>query len=263
MSLEFLNLSLAALALISVMMVVVWLISVRINNAGIVDVAWSWGFSPVALLYAALGHGFWLRKTLIATMVVLWSLRLGTYLYFRVMGHHPVEDARYNQLRQEWGDAANRNMFWFFQFQGVLLVALTFPFLFSCLNPQPNLGMVEWLGAAIWCLGLIGESLADWQLKQFKANPDNRGHVCQVGLWRFSRHPNYFFEWTIWVAYFLFALGSPYGFLSIHSPLFMLYFLLKVTGIPALEAAALKSKGEEYRQYQRTTSSFIPWVRKS
>ena len=108
-------------------------------------------------------------------------------------------------------------------------------------------------------MALAGESAADRQLEAFRRDPANRGKTCRVGLWRVSRHPNYFFEWLVWVAYFVFALASPWGWVTIYCPALMLFFLFRVTGIPATEAQALKSRGEDYRQYQRTTSAFFPW----
>jgi steroid 5-alpha reductase family enzyme len=122
---------------------------------------------------------------------------------------------------------------------------------------------LEWAGAALWLFALLGESAADLQLARFKADPSTRGRVCDVGLWRLSRHPNYFFEWLVWCAYFLFALPSPWGWTTVSCPLLMLYFLFRVTGIPATEEQALRSRGEAYRRYQRTTSAFVPWVRRS
>ena len=259
---EFFILLAAAFGFAVAMMVVIYVISRRIHNAGIVDIAWSAGFAPVAGLYALLAHGHAPRRVLIATMAALWSLRLGCYLYFRVMGHHPVEDRRYKELRTEWGANANSRMFWFFQLQAALLVALSAPFLLACLNASPEIKLVEWLGAGVWLIAVVGESLADFQLKQFKADHANQGHVCQAGLWNYSRHPNYFFEWLVWVAFFLFALGSPWGWATIYCPALMLFFLLKVTGIPMTEELAVKSKGEAYREYQRTTSAFVPWFKK-
>ena len=114
-------------------------------------------------------------------------------------------------------------------------------------------------GAALFVLSVIGESIADAQLRRFRADPANRGKVLQSGLWRSSRHPNYFFEWLVWVAWLVIALASPYGWIAGYCPLLMLWFLYKVTGIPATEEQSLKSKGEAYREYQRTTSAFIPW----
>ena len=162
----------------------------------------------------------------------------------------------------EWGANAARKMFWFFQMQGLLLVALSAPFLLACLNPSkrffhwwnlpvPPSGSSRWLAKAV----------ADQQLKKFKADPANRGRVCQAGLWHYSRHPNYFFEWLIWVAFFVFALGSPLGWTTVYCPALMLFFLLKVTGIPMTEELSVKNRGEEYRAYQRTTSAFVPWFR--
>ena len=118
---------------------------------------------------------------------------------------------------------------------------------------------IEWAGAVVWAIGLIGEAAADAQLARFKANPANRGRTCRDGLWRYSRHPNYFFEWTIWVGFFIVALGSPFGWATLVAPSLMLYILLYVTGIPAAEAASLRSRGDEFREYQRTTSAFVPW----
>lgn len=260
---EILLLTGIALAVASVMMVIIWLIALKIKNFGIVDIAWSYGFSLIVLAFLAVGSGTWSRKGLIAGMVTLWSLRLGTYLYIRVMGHHPVEDGRYQMLREEWGTNTNRKMFWFFQFQAILLVILSAPFLLATINHRPDLSFFEWAGLALWATGLIGESLADQQLARFKANPANKGRVCQVGLWYYSRHPNYFFEWLIWVAYFVFALGSPWGWVSLYCPAMMFYFLFRVTGIPMTEVQAVRTKGEEYREYQRTTSAFVPWFRKT
>ncbi len=241
------------------MMLFVWLLSRRLNNAGIVDIAWSAGFAPVAVLYG-LGAGGWgPRRWLIGGMVVLWSTRLGWYLYVRVIGHHPVEDRRYAALRAEWGREVDRKMFGFFQLQGALLVVLSVPFLLASRNPSPGFSAWEWLGGGVWLVAWIGESLADRQLQKYKANPANRGGVCQVGLWRYSRHPNYFFEWLIWVAFFLFALGSSGGWITVYCPALMLYFLVRVTGIPMTEELAVKTKGDRYREYQRTTSGFVPW----
>jgi steroid 5-alpha reductase family enzyme len=142
-------------------------------------------------------------------------------------------------------------------------VALSTPFLLAALNPRPRLSPFEYAGAALWLVAWMGEIAADWQLHRFKANPANRGVTCRAGLWRYSRHPNYFFEWLIWVAFAVFAMGSPYGYVSLFAPLLMLYFLFRVTGIPATEAQALRSKGDDYRRYQTSTSAFVPWFPRS
>lgn len=249
----------AGLALAAVLMAVVWRIAVRIGNAGIVDVAWAASFLPLAWLYALAGGGHAGRRWLITAMATAWSLRLAGYLYRRVMGHHPVEDSRYQDLRRRWAPDANRRFFWFFQAQAAAAVFFSLPFAIAALDARPDLGTAEWAGATLWLIGLAGESLADAQLARFKADRANAGRTCQAGLWRYSRHPNYFFEWVVWVGYATFVLASPWGWLALACPAAMLYLLLRVTGIPALEEAALRRKGDEYRRYQRTTSAFVPW----
>jgi steroid 5-alpha reductase family enzyme len=260
---EFIKLFLAGWGFAIAMMAAVWLVSRAIRNAGVVDIAWSAGFAPIAVFWAAFGPGDLTRRWLIAGMAVLWSARLALHLFVRVKRLHPEEDRRYHALRAEWGANAEMKMFWFFQFQAALLAALSVPFLLACLNGRAGLSMFECAGAVLWLVALAGESLSDLQLKNFKADPANKGRVCQAGLWHYSRHPNYFFEWLIWVAFFVFALGSDWGWVTIYCPALMLFFLLKVTGIPMTEELAVKTKGEEYRAYQRTTSGFVPWFRKA
>lgn len=256
------SLWLLALTLASFFMILTWLVSIRIKNAGIVDIVWSAGFTPLAWLYVLLGHGWMPRKLLIAGMVSLWSLRLGGYLLKRIASHHPKEDARYSEYREKWGTRFNQNMFGFFQIQAVLLWVLTLPFMLACLNTQPSFQVLEWAGLALWTLGLVGESIADLQLSRFVALPENRGKICQIGLWRVSRHPNYFFEWVIWIGYFVFALAQPLGWTTLYCPLLMLHFLYNVTGVKLSERGSVARKGEAYRQYQRTTSAFVPWFPK-
>lgn len=254
---------LVAWGAMALMMLLVWLVSVRIHNAGIVDVAWAAGFSILAGLAATLGGGWPPRRALAATMLVLWSLRLAGYLYVRVMRLHPVEDGRYQQLRQEWAGRVQTRFFAFFQLQGLLDVVLALPVFLACQNPAPRFHSLECAGFGLWLIALLGEATADRQLQRFKADPGNRGRVCRAGLWRYSRHPNYFFEWLVWCAYFVFASASPWGFVTAYCPVLMMFFLFRVTGIPATEQQALRSKGDAYREYQRTTSAFVPWLPQS
>ena len=247
----------------SLLMAVVWRIAVRIRNAGIVDIAWALGFTPLALLYRLFGDGETARQNLITLMVVLWSVRLGYHLWKRVMGHHPEEDGRYRELRASVAGRENLFFFWFFQAQALLLVVLSIPCLLSNFDPRLRLGVTDWPGFALWLVAIGGEVLADRQLASFKADSANRGKVCNAGLWRYSRHPNYFVEWLVWVSLFLFALPAPWGWATIFAPALMLLFLLRVTGIPYTEQQSLRSKGDAYRAYQRSTSSFIPWFPKT
>ncbi len=248
-----------ALAGLCALFAFLYLLARRIDNYGIVDIAWSYAFALLACYYALCAPGWLPRRILIASLAVFWSLRLGTHLYRRVIGHHPVEDGRYGQLRRDWAGHFAPKMAGFFQMQAASVVLLGLPFLLSTLNATPQFHPLEIAGAILWLIALTGESLADAQLAAFKRDPANRGRVCATGLWRYSRHPNYFFEWLIWVAYFVFALASPWGWLAGLSPTIILYLLLRVTGIPLTEQQSLRSKGDAYRQYQQTTSAFIPW----
>lgn len=196
---------------------------------------------------------------MVAIIGGLWSWRLVAHLAQRVASE--PEDGRYQELRERWGGNTRLKFLFFFLFQGVIDVVLSVPFLAAALNRHPVVGAFEIAGLALWVIALGGESVADRQLRAFKANPANKGRVCQAGWWHYSRHPNYFFEWLVWCAFFVFALGSPWGWLAIICPVVMLYLLLRVTGIPATEKHAVRSRGEEYREYQRTTSAFVPLPR--
>jgi len=235
-----------------------WVLMLRTGNAAWVDVAWGFGMGALALLFAALGPGWRPRRELVGLLGGLWGLRLGLHLALRTAAEGR-EDARYTRLRQAWGGNLPLKFLGFFLFQGLLDLALAWPFLAACLDTQARLPGVAWVGAALWALALAGEALADAQLRRFKAGPAGREQVCDRGLWRFSRHPNYFFQWLAWVGCFLLALPAPLGWTTAASPLLILFFLLRVTGIPATEDQALASRGEAYQRYQRTTSPFIPW----
>jgi steroid 5-alpha reductase family enzyme len=259
---EFLNVFWPVCVFAIALMIFIWWLALRINNLGIVDIAWSYAFAPAAVFFAATTHGDAVRRWLMAGMVVLWSLRLGTHICMRVVSHHPDEDVRYAEMRAQWKKHFKLQVLFFYQIQAVLVAALCIPFLLACVNPSPELSPTEYAGVAIWLIAAAGESLADWQLKRFRTDTKNRGQVCLAGLWNYSRHPNYFFEWLVWIGFYVFALGSPLGCATIYCPALMLFFLLRVTGIPLTEKFSLKSKGDAYREYQRTTSAFVPWFKK-
>jgi len=249
----------AALLLI---MFLLWLVSIRIRNAGIVDAGWSLGLVLLATWYTLRGTGFPERKFILAGMIVVWGLRLGIHLVRRIA--REPEDGRYQQMRRDWqGSNVNLRFLFFFEAQAVLDVLLSLPILVAAMNPAPQLSVLEYAGSVLWLVAVVGESVADAQLAAFKRNPANRGHVCQRGLWNYSRHPNYFFEWFVWVAWSIYALASPLGWVALVCPMLMFFFLFRVTGIPATEAQALRSRGHEYERYQRTTSAFVPWFKKS
>jgi steroid 5-alpha reductase family enzyme len=256
-----LHLLLVGAACVLPMMFLLWLLHLRLNNAGVIDPGWAFGLALLAVIFAALGPGYAWRRSVVAGMALIWGVRLAAYLAFRIAGK--PEEGRYQQMRKDWGGNLKLKFLAFFEFQALLDMLLSIPFLLAALNPRPAFDFVEYAGVLLWAIALAGEILADSQLAAFKRDPDSRGQVCQRGLWNYSRHPNYFFEWLVWVAWALFALGSDYGWLATICPLLMLYFLLRVTGIAATEAQALRSKGELYRRYQETTSAFVPWFKKS
>ena len=185
------------------------------------------------------------------------------HLLVRLLNEHPHEDKRYSSLRKQWGERADLMMYLVFLFQGALITILAPPFFLVAADTNHAIGAAAYLGASICLTGTIGEAIADEQLRKFKCNPDNQGKVCSYGLWNYSRHPNYFFEFLVWVGIYVIAVSSPLGAFTIYCPLLMLYLLTQMTGIKISEEQSLKSRGEEYRRYQQTTSAFFPWIKKS
>lgn len=245
------------LALCVVTMALLWAVQLRTRNAGIVDIGWAALVALLAVLAVVpAGDAPPIRRFLPPALAVLWGARLILLIHRR--GHGKPEEGRYRALREHWGDAARVKFFFFFQFQAVAALLFSLPYTLTMLAGPSPFGPVEWIAVALWLAAFSGEATADAQLAAFKRDPGNRGRVCDVGLWRYSRHPNYFFEWLIWVAAALMALPAPGGWIALACPVSMLFFLLRVTGIPATEAQALRSRGEAYRRYQRTTSMFVP-----
>jgi steroid 5-alpha reductase family enzyme len=243
-------------------MLLLWLIHLALGNAAIVDAGWAGGLALLGVLYAAMGTGWAPRRITIAAMAVVWGMRLALYLLFtRVIGH--PEEGRYVELRREWRTHVPMKFLLFFEFQAVLCLVLAAPFFLAAGNTTPALTTVEYAAVLLWMVAMTGEIAADAQLSKFKSDPANRGKTCRAGLWRYSRHPNYFFEWLIWVSFALFALPASYAYLGLLAPALILFFVLRVTGIPATEAQALRTKGDDYRQYQRTTGAFVPWFPRS
>ncbi len=251
-----LPLFLVALAGMAAVMAVLFVVAQRRRNAGIVDVAWSFGTGLCAAFFAVAGGACAHRKWLLAGLAAAWAARLGGHLLARVRSEE--EDGRYRALREKWGPRAPALLFGFFMLQAAWAVMFAFPVFVAARNPAP-LSALDALGAAVWIVGVGGEALADRTLHRFRRAPGNRGKVCRDGLWRYSRHPNYFFEWLHWFSYVLLAAGGRWWFLALFGPAVMLFFLLRVTGVPPTERRALATRGEAYREYQRTTSAFFPW----
>lgn len=239
-----------------VVMLLAWLYQRNGGNAGIVDVAWVFGIGILGtldLIFAA--DGLSARRWLVGSILAIWSLRLGVHLLRRL---NAPEDERYRRLRAGWGKWSQLRMLLFYQSQALVWPLFAMPILLAGNSPAP-LGVWDLLGCAVGYGALFCEWQADRQLARFRADPARRGQVCNVGWWRYSRHPNYFFEWLHWCSYVLFAIYAPWGWLSLVAPLAMWYFLCFVTGIPPAEAQALASRGEAYREYQQRTSPFVPW----
>lgn len=244
-----------------------------IANLLIFTAAWAWcmrlkNFSPVDAFWAAcigLTSLFFLlvetpnlKQLTAALLIGTWSARLGYHLTNRIAKHHPEEDTRYRKLREIWQNKTKPFFLLLFLANAILVFVLALPFHLIATDPDPTFDPISLIGALITLTGLIGETIADKQMFAFKATDPDPESVCKKGLWRYSRHPNYFFESVIWTGFFLFALGSPWGWTTIYAPAIITFLLLKVTGIPPTEASALKRKGEAYREYQLTTSAFIP-----
>jgi steroid 5-alpha reductase family enzyme len=243
------------------LMAAVWLLQRKTGDAGLVDLAWAGGIGAAAVAAALLGEGDGARRALVGAMGGVWGFRLAFHLWMR--NHGKPEDSRYQDLRRQYGGRVQVFFFWFFQFQAVAIAVFAAPMVIAMRRADAVLTVWDGLGAAIWLLAVGGEALADAQLHRFRSDPANRGKTCRTGLWRVSRHPNYFFEWVHWFSYVSIGLAAPWGGLTLIGPALMLFFLYRVTGIPVTEQRALVSRGEDYRAYQRETSAFIPWFPRS
>jgi steroid 5-alpha reductase family enzyme len=258
--------ALAAIALsLSVLMSGAWLVQQRTGNSGWVDTIWTFSLGlvgAVSALWPIAGAAPNQRQWLVAALVAIWSIRLGLHIAVRTGGI--TDDPRYAAFASEWGVNSPRKMFVFLQNQGLGSIPLVFAIFVAARFPEPALRLQDYLGALILLVGISGEALADAQLKGFRTDPANKGRVCDAGLWRWSRHPNYFFEWFGWLAYPVIAISAdhpfhyPWGWAAVLAPIFMYWILVHVTGIPPLEQQMLRSRGARYRDYQSRTSMFFP-----
>jgi steroid 5-alpha reductase family enzyme len=241
-----------------------WLVWRRSRNAGWVDAIWTFGLGAVggagALAPDAFLGAVTLRQGLVAFLVVAWSLRLGLHIAHRTT--RAADDPRYAKLTREWGADAPRRMFRFLQIQALVSIPLVLSILLAAHNPLPGMRAQDAFGVLVLAIGIIGEAAADTQLRRFRADPAHHNRVCDTGLWGWSRHPNYFFEWLGWLAYPLLAVdltgAYPWGWLALAGPACMYWLLVHVSGIPPLEAHMLERRQDAFRAYQARTNAFFP-----
>jgi steroid 5-alpha reductase family enzyme len=234
------------------------LIARKVKLMAVVDTIWTTGLGLSALIYHAVAGLDSIRSWVVLLTLFLWSFRLSFHLFSdRVFAGH--EDPRYKALAEHWGPQSTRNFYFLFLAQILFIALFLFPVSIAMQNPRPVWAWTDSLAILIAISAMLGEWIADRQLAAFRADPDNKGRVCKERLWRYSRHPNYFFEWLHWFAYLAFAAGSSSAWLALVGPIAIYIFLRFLTGVPYAEMSSLKSRGEAYRQYQASTNAFFPW----
>jgi steroid 5-alpha reductase family enzyme len=250
-----------ALGAVLAYMTFLWLVSLALKNASIVDIFWGLGFIVAVAAYFVAGDGWMTRKLLVLVLVAVWGLRLSGYILWR--NHGKGEDFRYHKMREAAGASFWwRSYFQVFLMQGLLLWVISAPLLASQHNEHPHhLIVTDVLGATVWGLGFFFEVVGDWQLARFKASPANKGKVMRYGLWRYTRHPNYFGDATLWWGLFIIAAGTRNGWMTAFGPAIMTVLLMRVSGVALLERT-LKREKPEYAEYIARTSAFVPWLPK-
>ncbi|MEZ4647275.1 MAG: DUF1295 domain-containing protein [Candidatus Eisenbacteria bacterium] len=244
-------------ALLFTLMSALWIVATRRRDAGWVDIGWTIGTGGLGVLYACLGDGDLFPRAAIGILSGVWGLRLASHLFPRLL-RAKEEEPRYARLRARWSSYTDLKMFLMFQAQSILALILATTFFAAATAPGPKSAITIVIGIVLWIVGVTGESIADRQLTRFKSAPSNRGRVCDVGLWRYSRHPNYFFEWIVWIGFGFVGSGGNDTWLAWIGPVLMGVLLVFVTGIPPSEQQALRTRGDAYRAYKERTSPFIP-----
>ena len=248
-------------ALVVVLFAGAWLACFQVRNYSFLDVTWTLSIGLLALIDAVVGPAPLERRIVFATVGLAWSLRLGLFVLARVVRHHPAEDKRYRSLREQWRTPGA--FLAFFELQAFIALLFSIPFLLAAFADDAQIAPLEWMGLGIAVIGIVGEALADAQAQAFKQRASSDKKILDIGLWRYSRHPNYFFEILTWIGFAVAAFDLPFGWMALLCPILISYFLLKVTGIPLTEKHSLETHGALYRDYQRRTSALIPWLRKS
>jgi steroid 5-alpha reductase family enzyme len=253
-----LTLLLTCLGAVVALFLGLWLISLKLRDASIVDMVWGAGFVVIAWIAYFIGGGVPSRRALMVTMVTLWGLRLSAYLSWR--NHGKPEDYRYQAMRQKHGDRFPLvSLAQVFMLQAFVMWLVSFPVQVAQAATQPvSLGWLDFLGLAVWAVGLFFEAVGDAQLARFKSNPQNAGKVMDRGLWRYTRHPNYFGDFMVWWGIYFVALSTVTAWWTIFGPALMSFFLMRVSGVPLLEQS-LRKKRPDYEAYIQRTNAFFPW----
>ncbi|MDP3175006.1 MAG: DUF1295 domain-containing protein [Phenylobacterium sp.] len=253
-----LTIVLGVLAAMTAVMATAWAFQRQVGESGWIDVFWTFGTGACLTLAALVPAPSGARQLLVAGLVALWALRLGTYVARRVASG--PADARYLRLREQWGETYQRRLVALTLIQAPATALLAVSVVLAARRPGDGLQVTDFLGAAILLVAIAGEALADAQLARFKADPANKGRIADAGLWGWSRHPNYFFEWMGWLAYPVIAFdpANPWSALSLAAPLVMYLLLTRGSGLPPLEASMLASRGQAYVAYQARVSAFFP-----
>ena len=247
---------LAAAGAIAVVMIGTWILSLPLRNASIVDIAWGLGFVVVAWTVRLQGDTDTGRQWLLVALVTVWGVRLAGYLFWR--NHGRPEDYRYRAMRKRWGDRFPIvSLATVFVLQGVLMWIVSLPVQLGQVPDEPDVGVLGAIGVVMWAIGLTFESVGDLQLARFKSNPANEGRVLDTGLWRYTRHPNYFGDCCVWWGIALVAAESGTGAWGIVGALVMTVLLLRVSGVALLERS-LKKRKPDYAAYVARTSAFVP-----
>ena len=255
----------SALALI-IFMHIAFVVGTALKNNGIIDSFYGLGYIVVAWTSLILMGTFSIRQIITTLLVSLWGFRLFIYVTVRNWGE--LEDYRYQAIRRSYGDKVlSKSYGKIYLFQGLIIFLVGFPALFiNSTETTPTLSIFEisafslLLGVIVWIIGFYFESIGDYQLRKFKKNPENKGQIMDQGLWKYTQHPNYFGEVTMWWGIFIIALGVPWGFITIFGPIFITYMIIKVSGVRLLNYRYRKD--EKYAEYKRRTSAFIPWFPK-
>lgn len=247
---------------LSLAMAASWFVQRMTGLSGWIDTIWSLSVGVGGTAAALFAHGAFERRMTVLAIVAAWALRLGSHIGTRTKGGG--EDPRYAKFMEAWGDSAAWRLFLFLQVQALAAFVLVFAVYLAALNDEAYPRLLDFVGVLVAVAALAGETVSDAQLSRFRKAPQAKTEICETGLWRYSRHPNYFFEWLFWCCWPLFAVSTSHlSWLSLLAPVLMYWLLVHVSGIPPLEEHMLRSRGDQFRILQRRINAFFPGPRKS